>query len=740
MTFNAAGLFEVVPKVSYALKMAFSGEGSFAAGMVLPFKIDFSGGGAMVADTRLPVGLAADFSGEGAFALEFRDAVNIAAEFSGGGQFEGAIRPIVTLEADFAAEASLGVALQMTHHLSASFDGGGALLAHLYPPHRLSMGFGAGGAMDAKIYALQALKAGFAGEGAMSVNAKIVPPVLLEMSFDGEGAMAVDVEEPLRPSVELAAQFDGGGAMRAYIFNLDDSVSAIIAAMVPAPSSARQGEIRALVEELYEAGIWDQIVGLYLLHAHSEQASRINWKSPGTFDLTAHGTVNFTPNDGTESGASPSGLLTNYVPSTGERLTASDSMLMVFTEDLALYEGTFDAGVVSTIRHFTTGANVNSDGSTGFRSRPATATQVNSEAGVLPGLYGFSKTGVGAGHIVKSTATIPFTGLADSNLPEGQIVFGGYRTDDVVAIPSPRKLKAGIFGRSITQTQSLQLNIALGRYTGIDVLPPSMDNTEAEAIVAAMTLPPPNYRAAAIDAFITATKEAGVWDKLDCLYMLHAHDIQAAHLNWKSPGNFTLVPTGSRTDALAFVPDNSYTGAYFGSSSGAYLDSGWVAAEHAEQYTLNNAGIYVYSDTTSQLQPSTVAAIGSYHSPSATRAMFNPRQNLGGGYGAINTAARFGSSFDADYLPALRGIIRTSATQTSLFHKGTEGAVSSEAAVGLPQASFGVCGMKNLNSSLTDTQLGYASPIIFGAWGAALTPTEMVALDAAITTFRSTTA
>ena len=65
-----------------------------------------------------------------------------------------------------------------------------------------------------------------------------------------------------------------------------------------------------------------------------------------------------------------------------------------------------------------------------------------------------------------------------------------------------------------------------------------------------MSVQPTNARKALIDALITSLKSAGVWAKLDVLWIPAAHDSQAGRLNWKSPGTFTLAEVSSPTFTL----------------------------------------------------------------------------------------------------------------------------------------------------------------------------------------------
>lgn len=77
---------------------------------------------------------------------------------------------------------------------------------------------------------------------------------------------------------------------------------------------------------------------------------------------------------------------------------------------------------------------------------------------------------------------------------------------------------------------------------------------EARALMARMTTAPSASRARAIATLVRTLKAAGIWSKLDLLYILAAHDAQAARLNW--------VPwTGTVTNAIR---NNAMVGAVVG--------------------------------------------------------------------------------------------------------------------------------------------------------------------------------
>lgn len=68
---------------------------------------------------------------------------------------------------------------------------------------------------------------------------------------------------------------------------------------------------------------------------------------------------------------------------------------------------------------------------------------------------------------------------------------------------------------------------------------------ETRALLARMTTPPSQERAALIDRTIRALIDAGLWAKADVIYFMAAHDAQAARLNWKGATYDASVQSGT---------------------------------------------------------------------------------------------------------------------------------------------------------------------------------------------------
>lgn len=112
-------------------------------------------------------------------------------------------------------------------------------------------------------------------------------------------------------------------------------------------------------------------------------------------------------------------------------------------------------------------------------------------------------------------------------------------------------------------------------------------NAEASALVARFTTPPTNARKALIDTLVGSLKTAGVWSKMDALYVMAAADAQAAQRNWKADA-FNLTPNNAPT----FTADRGYAG----DGATASLSTG-AAPNALTLYTQNSAHLSVWVHT-----------------------------------------------------------------------------------------------------------------------------------------------
>lgn len=81
-------------------------------------------------------------------------------------------------------------------------------------------------------------------------------------------------------------------------------------------------------------------------------------------------------------------------------------------------------------------------------------------------------------------------------------------------------------------------------------------DSDAQAVIDNMDVAPDGARQIVINDLVLDLKAAGLWTKIDELYVHAAHDAQAARLNWKNPTGTDLAVTSAPT----FTADVGYRG------------------------------------------------------------------------------------------------------------------------------------------------------------------------------------
>ena len=112
----------------------------------------------------------------------------------------------------------------------------------------------------------------------------------------------------------------------------------------------------------------------------------------------------------------------------------------------------------------------------------------------------------------------------------------------------------------------------------------SYTNAEAATLVAAMSSAPDDTRKGVIDTCIGAIKTAGVWTKLDCLWIRAAHDSQAALLDWKRLSDSTAV------NSPTFTTDRGFTG----DGSTSYINTNFTPSTDGVNYIRDSASMGAY--------------------------------------------------------------------------------------------------------------------------------------------------
>lgn len=126
-------------------------------------------------------------------------------------------------------------------------------------------------------------------------------------------------------------------------------------------------------------------------------------------------------------------------------------------------------------------------------------------------------------------------------------------------------------------------------------------------IFAAFTTPPSAARKIVINSLVVSLKSAGIWAKLDCLYVLAAADVQAAAVNWREPASFAINAGGG----LTFTADRGVAG----DGTTGFCDSNFnPTTAPTPQFTQNSAHMGFWSRTNLNNAAATSYEIGNSNS------------------------------------------------------------------------------------------------------------------------------
>ncbi|GGF53248.1 hypothetical protein GCM10007301_10890 [Azorhizobium oxalatiphilum] len=244
----------------------------------------------------------------------------------------------------------------------------------------------------------------------------------------------------------------------------------------------------------------------------------------------------------------------------------------------------------------------------------------------------------------------------------------------------------------------------------------ALSRPETMALVARMGTPPPLSRQWLIDRLVGELVKAGVWAKLDALYLLAAPDAQAARLNWISSA-YGLTAVNSP----AFTVDRGYA------SDGAagHLVTGFVPGA-GTLFQQDAAGLGTWVQENGRLGLAMGALLASTFSGSHIA-----RYGLeGGSYCALTAteeAIRSVSSY-ADYLATgFYAAVRSGPNAVVCYRNGVGLETAATGSVPSPQLDFYLLGI-NFGGPLVNSTGRLAAAFM----GASLTPAQMAAFHAAL--------
>ncbi len=233
-----------------------------------------------------------------------------------------------------------------------------------------------------------------------------------------------------------------------------------------------------------------------------------------------------------------------------------------------------------------------------------------------------------------------------------------------------------------------------------------------------MATQPAPLRAARYDALIRALLAAGVWTKLDALYLLAAADAATALTNLRQ-ASYGLTAVNSPT----FEADRGYTG----NGTTQYLSTGFNPSTAGGQWVQNSAtsGVWKRTHSTSAVAALTGAPMF-YGGPGNPHCLFY-RDQAGGWLGAsLNASGAGAPSGPATGDTGLIAMSRTSSTAVAGYINGSVELSAGHTSTGLPNGTLTMLGIVVNATELSQHQISA------GVIGAGLDAAEHAALYNAV--------
>lgn len=254
---------------------------------------------------------------------------------------------------------------------------------------------------------------------------------------------------------------------------------------------------------------------------------------------------------------------------------------------------------------------------------------------------------------------------------------------------------------------SVAYGIAMPASRGI-ISPPTFC-AQSLAFFGRLAAEPNAPRKALYDALISSLVSAGVWNKLDALYMFAAAD-QATGLTNLLQSSYG----GTAVNAPAFTPDQGFTGA-----NTRYVDTNFNPSTAAGRFQQDNASVFAWGSLVAGANGETVGSLG------VPRVEVIPRYGGNTFYMSLNDGETSVSGAESDG-SGLRVLSRNSNTSVAVYKGSTLLTNAAQSSTGLPASD--ILFLRGANGS-------YTGVLYCGGFGSALNASDVAALFSALHTY-----
>lgn len=474
------------------------------------------------------------------------------------------------------------------------------------------------------------------------------------------------------------------------------------------PSHKQQIKQNSLLLALKHTLIWNQLDVVYVFaNDGSRQFGTLNWKNPNTNQVTEHGTLTWTSNQGFAGDGSTGYLNTNFNGGLQDN-NSFGAWINSNTAETSKYLYGRKGAASGTRSDLTARSSSNVLQVTNNKNDWFNVTDSNqiglwmNQRASASSFMGY-KNGVSVGNLTSTSSTPPtgnFYILARSldNSPEGHSV---------------AQVSMFFHGTAMSGYEAHLYRVWNEYFSNITSSSPY--TTEYQAILdRATTLgykhPTPQEKIWQ-NQLVYDLKSVNIWNDFDVFYNFWVHDSDFATINWKTPTSNQITKVNNPT----FTKHSGFRG----NGTSSYLNTNWIPSG-GTSFTLNSAGGGAYIGTTGNTGGT---IFGCRNATQSNQFFLQPYTANAGNefrYGVNNTSTDSTNTNNTSSIIGVWHIKRTGASALAAHRNGFSFESSTEASQARPSVSLYI-GALNDNG----TPVGYATHQIGMFWaGASLNTSE----------------
>jgi hypothetical protein len=241
------------------------------------------------------------------------------------------------------------------------------------------------------------------------------------------------------------------------VSSFDPEYDTIYNAMTNKPDATHAAWQNELVDSLVGSGYWDRILRMYVpaQQYNTNSEAYINWKNPGTDNLTVLATPTWTSNVGSSTDGAGDGLKTNFNPSTegASILTQYSASLMVYLLTDLGTGNYYDIGCSNGTAQFSLSSGYSGTSYTRINAGTATSfTQSNSS-----GFFCGTRTSEARQELYRGSTTLAETTSGTASIPNFDVYVLGRNVSGTQSDITPNTVSLVIIMNGVTDAEEAEI-------------------------------------------------------------------------------------------------------------------------------------------------------------------------------------------------------------------------------------------------------------------------------------------